>query len=259
MNSTKNTRVLPASGFWWAIVYIALMGLGMAVMWYGFSVKYASESFPVALVLPMLVVTVFTVVALRYTGYRPQGRHSLIAVAWATPWFAVEAWGLWVLLTNTYAAVEAWITLFIVCAVTLMVGFAEEYMFRGVVLAIAARRYGVFGGMLISAVFFSLLHAVNILGGLSVGDVFQQMLNTLIFGLVLAPLAILIGRLWPLVIVHWMWDFLLLTLPGTPGGEPVLSAFDMVGQLGHWCVGLLAWIVVAIQYRRGALVLPYVR
>ena len=95
MNLTKNTRPVPTSSFLWAIAYIALMGLGMAVMWYGFSVKYASESFPVALVLPMAVLTVFTAVALRYTAYRPQGRHSVVSVLWVTPWLVVEAFGVW--------------------------------------------------------------------------------------------------------------------------------------------------------------------
>ena len=61
--------------------------------------------------------------------------------------------------------------------------------------------------MVISSVGFSLLHAVNIFGGVEPIGVPLQLAMTLLFGMVLAPIALLVGSLTPLIIFHALWDF----------------------------------------------------
>jgi membrane protease YdiL (CAAX protease family) len=106
-----------------------------------------------------------------------------------------------------------WSLLLLVGITTLLVGFSEEVMFRGIALRGALTSKGLFTSMLFSAVTFSLLHSVNILGGAPVGGVLVQLVLTFIFGFFMAPIALKLQSLIPLIIFHFLWDFSLFVAP----------------------------------------------
>ena len=137
---------------------------------------------------------------------------------------------------------------------TLLVGFAEETMFRGIVLRGALKGHGVFTAMLISAVLFALLHVVNIFGGLPVESLPNDQFSQLMYGLFMAPLALLIGNLTPLIIYHALNDFSVLASMVVPvsGSQPIvfslLPGFAYPVQIS---MTVIAWVVVFVLWRRG--------
>jgi hypothetical protein len=97
--------------------------------------------------------------------------------------------------------------LFAVAGLTLVVGFAEELWFRGLILT-ALFPVGVLRATAISAVCFALPHLLNVLGG-TWDPAFTVVDTIAAFGLgfTFAALRIRSGSIWPLVGVHALFDF----------------------------------------------------
>lgn len=199
-----------------AAVYIGLMAAGMALMHFGFGLRYDQPEM-VRIIGPVeVVLTLWTLHAVRRLGgWRAAGMGALRwrALAWLLPLAVPLALGLASLAREAARpglAPGRGELLAMVAATVGLVGFSEELMFRGVLLRAAWRRTGLFRAMLASATGFSALHAVNLLGGSPLPAVAVQLLSTFLFGLCFAPLAVRLGSLWPLVLFHWGWDLMLL-------------------------------------------------
>lgn len=92
-----------------------------------------------------------------------------------------------------------------VVALTLMVGFAEEVIFRGLMLnALKAR--GLWRAAVITALLFGLTHAMNVLAGANAFDAVAQIFYATAIGFAYAALVLKKGILWPLVIAHFLID-----------------------------------------------------
>jgi len=90
--------------------------------------------------------------------------------------------------------------------VPLLIAVGEEVMFRGVLLRQSMVRMTVRHAMLLSAVLFGLFHLVNGLLGHGIGGALQQVAFAFLVGFFLAPIALRIDNLWPLIIWHWLWN-----------------------------------------------------
>jgi membrane protease YdiL (CAAX protease family) len=101
--------------------------------------------------------------------------------------------------------------LVIIAITTLLVGFSEEAMFRGVLLHNAIKKYGTIKAVFISSLGFSLLHSINIFGGQSISATLIQMAFTFVLGLFFSLVAIRVKNIVPLIIFHFLWDFTLLS------------------------------------------------
>lgn len=118
----------------------------------------------------------------------------------------------------------------------LLVGIGEETVFRHVLLGAllknsAARGKTVTLPILTSALVFSALHAVNVLGGQSVSQVATQLGTTFLLGILYAGLYLQTKSILSLIALHWLWDALALIAPGTVSFlAPVLAAL-MVWQV----------------------------
>ncbi len=101
-----------------------------------------------------------------------------------------------------------------ILATTLMVGFVEEVVFRGLMLQ-ALRPRGVWKAALITAVLFGLTHAMNVLAGKSLAEDAAQVFYAVAIGLAFAALVLRTSLLWPLVLAHFLIDFVsMLQRPG---------------------------------------------
>ena len=94
---------------------------------------------------------------------------------------------------------------------TLLVGIGEEIAFRQVLFGALLKRSAqqgrtVVGAVLVSALAFSALHAVNVLGGESVRKVAIQMVLTFLAGILFAVLYLQTKSLLALILFHWLWD-----------------------------------------------------
>ncbi len=104
---------------------------------------------------------------------------------------------------------------------TLMVGFAEEGLLRGVVLR-AMLPSGVTRAVLVSSLIFGLAHLINIWQGHSASTVIIQIIYVTLLGIGFAGARLYTGTIWPAIVIHALIDFVdfasrgfVLTLPQT--------------------------------------------
>jgi CAAX protease family protein len=97
---------------------------------------------------------------------------------------------------------------------TLMVGFVEEAFFRGLMLN-ALKAHGFWKAAIITSLLFGLTHALNMLAGKSFVEDMAQIFYAVAIGFAYAALVLKKGLLWPLVIAHFLIDFInFLQRPG---------------------------------------------
>jgi membrane protease YdiL (CAAX protease family) len=101
-----------------------------------------------------------------------------------------------------------------ILAITLMVGFVEEAVFRGLMLN-ALKAHGPWKAAIITALLFGLTHALNVLTGKSMVEDAAQIFYAVAIGFAYAALVLHKGILWPLVLAHFLIDFVnLIQKPG---------------------------------------------
>lgn len=93
-----------------------------------------------------------------------------------------------------------------VLAITLMVGFAEETIFRGLMLQ-ALKLLGHWRAAIITALLFGLTHAMNALTGKNLGESMMQIGYAVAIGFAYAALALKKDGLWLLILAHFLTDF----------------------------------------------------
>lgn len=103
---------------------------------------------------------------------------------------------------------------------TLLVGFAEEGMFRGLLVRCLLPR-GIWPTVLISSVLFASIHLLNLLSGASWSYVMGQMLQAFGAGMILVTLRLRIGSIWPGIILHASRDIVGMLLLGM--GQDVMT------------------------------------
>lgn len=126
----------------------------------------------------------------------------------------------------------------------MLVGLGEEIMYRGIVLHAFLTTRQVRWAMLVSAIGFSLLHAVNVLGGSPLPDVLQQLILTFLWGFFFAPLMLKLNNIVPLIIFHWLWDCVQLVAP--LAGEQVEAMGSIIPLLFpiEIIVGIVLWLQI---------------
>ncbi|MQJ17065.1 CPBP family intramembrane metalloprotease, partial [Escherichia coli] len=72
----------------------------------------------------------------------------------------------------------------------ILIGIAEEVAFRGIILGGLAQRIKPLYAVLLSAILFAALHLLNVLGGVTLSDVLNQMLSTFLMGIFLGAVYI---------------------------------------------------------------------
>ena len=125
---------------------------------------------------------------------------------------------------------------FIIC-LPWLIAFGEETVFRGLLLRGAMARLPVSAAMLLSAATFAVLHAVNGLAGQPGPDTLQQVIFAFLVGFWLAPIALRLGNLWPLIIWHGGWNMVVLASQQLGVVQPLATtgmAFQAVVSVVLW-------------------------
>jgi uncharacterized protein len=97
-------------------------------------------------------------------------------------------------------------------SLALMVGFAEEVFFRGLMLQ-ALRPKGVWPTALITAALFGITHLMNGLAGRDLLELAAQVAYAVAVGFAFAAVVVRKGVIWPLVLVHALIDFVAFLRP----------------------------------------------
>jgi len=84
-------------------------------------------------------------------------------------------------------------------------------IFRGILFHYFGRNKNIIIGIFISTVLFGSLHLVNVFGGLEITDAWTQFGSTAFIGLFFTLLVLKIKSILPIIIYHWLWDFVLIS------------------------------------------------
>ncbi|WP_108816723.1 CPBP family intramembrane glutamic endopeptidase [Loktanella sp. Alg231-35] len=195
-----------------AVCYAAVLTLGTFLV---FRIGVPPVDVPdvLAKLMPVqfVAVALCVVFALRSGGWRRVGfgRINLPSLIWFLPAWCVLGVLFWTVFLGGTApelndlSATAWAFLVVT---PLLVAFGEEVMFRGILLRGALAGLPVVYALLLSTAGFAALHFVNGIAGQAALGTVQQVGFALIVGFALAPLAIRLGNLWPLVLWHWLWN-----------------------------------------------------
>lgn len=228
------------------VVYLAILqGLGLFLT-SGLDTEYASASSTEGLwrgiTVPVAVSLVFTVAVVSVLRWwRPALRDDRPVRSWTTAIVVLMAVGI-VLGTNYGGLADRGLGLTLLLLLsTLMVGFTEELMFRGVgVTVFRANGFGEGGVALWTCVIFGLAHATNLFSeGM---NAFVQVLITAMAGYFFYLIRRRTGGLLVPALVHGLWDFALISASVVPG--------DSYPGLVAPILALVAVVVVVLARRR---------
>ena len=234
-----------------AIIYTLVMAIAMAYMKTVLGITYGEPAM-VEVLLPVLIVLnlingVWIIQSFSWAGvgFRHLNTRGLL---WFLPSIVLLI-AMWVVcLTDLVATplnATQWRLIALAGISTFLVGLGEETMYRGIVLHGFLNNGRVRWAMLVSAIAFSLLHAVNIFGGVLLGGMIMQLVLTFLLGFLFAPLMIQLNNLWPLIVFHWLWDFVLFTAAIV--GEQLAQTVSLMGLIHvpiEILVGTVLWFRV---------------
>jgi membrane protease YdiL (CAAX protease family) len=132
---------------------------------------------------------------------------------------------------------------------TLMVGFAEEIVFRGYLLVGARARYTEVGAWFVSSGLFALFHGLNIITGQAVGTTITQVVFAFVFGSALYFVRRLSGLLVVGMVIHGFWDFSSFISAGR-GDEAGTVSGQLAAAPFTWGTALLTIAGLIVVFRR---------
>lgn len=238
-----------------ALAYFGAMGIltwGLLHAPHGYAdphfvVDYLSTELQAAAWLLVCTLTWFRPAAIGLRWPQWQNWQGLVPLAllvavYGAKWGATQLW-------STPAQASADIAAHRILITTLAVGLTEEWMCRGLLLAVCSAWLGLHRGAALSLVLFGALHLLNVAGGQSVAAVAIQSVMAALTGAVLLLAALSTRSLLVPVLGHGLYDFFtidaarfiptdetsLLTLAALPVG-PLLGLYSLY-RLHRWPAG----------------------
>jgi len=228
------------------ILFLIVTGSAMFISTHFFEATYGSPLMirfmnPVEII--MIIISAFIIA--RYFSWdevgfkKPEIEKSIL---WLLPVYLILFTGWSLMVGDMYKMninSEQWNSFWIFGFVTLLVGIAEELMFRGIILHALLDKISPRKAVIVSALAFSLLHSINIIGGVPIEGMILQLGLTFIAGFYLAGVRVKTKSIIPLIVWHWLWDFMTLTsdLLGHKTSEIIMGTlilFELVFGLIIW-------------------------
>ncbi|KRN04637.1 hypothetical protein FC86_GL000085 [Holzapfeliella floricola DSM 23037 = JCM 16512] len=211
-----------------AFIYIFLMGIGMITVT-KFNLSYQNPNMTNVLVFFELIMSIFTIIGYKKLNMRFLS-NSFKYSNWLIPYIIFEIVIVSFFLVKSDFSLN-FTQVLIVIITTFFVGFSEELMFRGILLHVFLEKRSIRYSIIASAIAFSLLHSVNVLGGEPFGAMLLQLVLTFVFGIVFSCLAILIRNIIPLMIYHFIWDMVIISGSLTNNNVSAIALFILIFQL----------------------------
>lgn len=190
------------------IIYIVIMAIGMLLV-KSFGFNYFQPEMVKVIIFSEIIMSILVYVA--YLKLKLRMLHTSFEFSlWLVPFAIILlcALGLF-LFTGDFGRNSSIIIL--VGITMVLVGFSEELLFRGILLHVLLEKRTVVYSIIISSILFSLLHSVNILGGLPLAGMIGQLILTFLFGVIFSCLSLLIKNIIPLILYHFIWDFVIFS------------------------------------------------
>ncbi len=192
----------------WPLIYILLMGIANFLSAQVFHVTYGESDY-VKTMLPFMVILAAYSSLCFYsqgkqleTNWQPTGNSRIFMLIFVP----IVVMALFFIVRNVTFEMSFLIPLL----VTFLVGFAEEMMFRRVLFVSLLKQSDLARAVIDSAIIFSLLHSINVLGGLPFGQMLIQLIMTFIAGIFYGLMYYHTKSIALLIVSHWLWDYLVL-------------------------------------------------
>lgn len=136
---------------------------------------------------------------------------------------------------------------------SLLVGFVEETVFRGVLLYSLVRvwgktRRGIIASVMVQAALFGGLHSLHVLAGSTTSIAISNVLETFIFGILTGAVVILGGTLWPAILLHFVSNsFILIKGLSSPWVDPAFIGYLRQALLESFLALICLWIMLKKQ------------
>jgi uncharacterized protein len=132
----------------------------------------------------------------------------------------------------------------LVLRTTALVGFNEEWIFRGLLPAALCRWLGLRRGLYASLLAFGAFHLLNLIGGMTPAQAALQFVNTTVLGAVFMVSALATRSLVLPMIGHAIYDFAVIdaqTLAAAGADNTAMIGVPLIGlALGLWCLWRLS-------------------
>jgi uncharacterized protein len=129
----------------------------------------------------------------------------------------------------------------VLIATAMLVGFAEELAFRGVLVAGLRVRFSEGWVWFLSSLLFGLAHAGNAFHGQDIGTTSYQVFFTFMLGSVLYVARMVTGSLLVPIVLHGLWDVAAL---GQASADVSNASISQVGNLVQWVTIILGFVAI---------------
>ena len=189
--------------------YTLIMAIGMAVAYRIFGYSYSDINIVKVLVLFEVLMTMYAIFFYRklYSGMAFKKIHINPLLVY----YSLIMIFIFILYMVKKSYLENLSTITTILITTICIAVSEELVYRGILLNGFMKNNTKVKSIVYSAIFFSLLHAVNAFAGFSISSVLIQLLNTFIHGLAMGCLMVKTKNLFPFIIFHFIWDFVMLS------------------------------------------------
>lgn len=173
----------------------------------------------------VLALLLLAAICTRYGAPRALGLQAPAPHSWRLVWLPL-AYASAMLALDLANGLPPPRTLLFVAINSALVGLSEEWMFRGVLFAGCRARLALWPAMLLSSALFGAAHALNVFTTGQLDVALLQAACAFLQGFGYLAIRLRTGSLWPMVLVHGMWDFSLmagLLAPRAPAGAVLLG------------------------------------
>lgn len=142
---------------------------------------------------------------------------------------------------------NTWLLIIITFIGTFMAGFCEEVIFRGIILNAFRNEKSYVLAMITGSIGFSIVHITTIIMGNSLLDALVTVFYSSLLGFAFVGLAMKMNNIWPLIIFHSFWNFILI-LSQTLELEISLAAG--ICNVMNIFMSIILWISVIVGEKR---------
>ena len=132
-----------------------------------------------------------------------------------------------------------------IMGMTALNGFAEEVLYRGLMLRALAWK-GIWRAVIITSLIFAITHSLNTLTGWSSERVLWQLCYSFAFGFGWAAFALRTGTIWPLILIHFLNNFFSLCRAGSIVQTGEVSTVSQV-VMALYTVAFIAYGVIVTR------------
>ena len=130
---------------------------------------------------------------------------------------------------------------------TVMAGFCEEVIFRGIILNSFKSEKSFIIAMIISSLGFSIVHITTIVMGNSLVEALITVFYLSLLGFAFVGLAMKMKNIWPLIIFHSLWNFILMVSQTL---QLEISLAAGICNIINIFMAIILWIIVIIEDKR---------